>query len=144
MKRYVCVILVLALLVVGGACAAGKDRPYSETSVAIEIARQFQASFDDVTSFDAESWYDNNLDAIILKLTTINQDHSFYEAKRADNDIASFYAILSGLNVYSITVQNLKDYNINEMDVYVLSYSSDGVLEYLEVNGNDLTEFMFP
>ena len=134
MRRILSIVLVVILLFASAAYAESL-----KGAVCNEIASQFKGSFDDSSSFSAESSYDKQLDAIWLNLTAKEQNHAFYEEKRASADIQPLYDMLANLKVYQIAKTNFDKYSITDVDVYVTLYSSDGILEYLEVNGRNIS-----
>ena len=137
MKRVVCLVCLFALLFV--TTAYGDP---SKQDVCDAIATQMGESFDSSSSFAVESYYDSTLDSIFLKLTAKDQDHAFYEEKRASNDIQPLYDMLARLNVYFVAQANFQKYSISGVDMYFVLYSNDGILEYLEVNGRNISSLL--
>ena len=137
MKRVLACFLSIFLLSVA---VCGNVLAATTNDVCNEIVRQFQESFKESSTFGAKPCFDESLNAILMKITAKHQDAAFFNQKRAENDMDAFYDMLAGLNVYRSAKANLTRFNINGIDIYVLFYSSDGVLQYLEINGNNMTE----
>ena len=136
MKRVMCILLVLSMLIAGVAMAA------SEQSVCSEIAKQMQDSFTESSPFNATAEYDADKRIIQLTLTAKAQDHAFYEEKRKDNDMQPLYDMLANLNVYKTCKSNMDRYSVTGVDIYLILYSSDGVVEYVEINGRNISELL--
>ena len=143
MKRFFTCLCVLAIALFGMAFA--DERANKDIEVAREIARQLQANFDYISFFEGISWYDEDMDAIVLKLNvTDGMTHEEFLARRSAGSMQLFYDLFDQLGVYSTVRENMDNFKIQDMDVYVLCYSEDGVIEYLEANGNNLTELIYP
>lgn len=137
MKRVLALVLTLMLLVPSIALADART-----VEVCFEIAAQFDASFDGSNSLSAKaSFYDSSLNAIVLRISS-NHDHEFYNNKRLIGDIQPLYDMFADFNAYQFCKQNMDKYSISDVDVYLLLYSSDDVLEYIEVNGRNITNLV--
>ena len=91
MKRFL-VCLCIALIALSGIAFA--ERSNKDVQVAQEIARQLEANFDTVSFFDGTSWYDEDMDAIVLKINvTDNMSHEGFMTRRAEGRIEIFYSL---------------------------------------------------
>lgn len=134
MKR----ILVVVLTIILG-CSPVAFGEATKAMVCAEIARQFEESLNESENLEAIVNYDTSLDAIILHVT-FKSNHSTFERMRADNAIDTLYDMLLELKVYSKAASYLSQYGFSGTDVYLFFYSADGNIEYIEINGRNITE----
>lgn len=137
MKRYLAMLLIVAVALMCAPVAFGE---VSADAVCQELARKLPVNFEGNETFSAESHYDASNRILVLELTSKKNDHAFFEGKRAIDDIQPLYDMLANLNVYSVCKEIMDEYSVEGVDIYFLAYSIDGVLEYIEINGKNLTD----
>lgn len=140
MKRVCAVLLVIAMMLAYGTNVLAEVSP---DLVCYTIAQNLPDNFEGNETFSAESHYDSESKNIVLEITSKKNDHTFFDAKRAIDDIQPFYDMLLDLNVYSTCKEIMDSYSVEGVDIYFLAYSIDGALEYIEINGKNMTaEFL--
>lgn len=139
MKKLVC--MLVALLVVLAAwfpafAESGSDLQMLVISQLIETIEDNSSDFATATAV-----YDEDMDAIIVKMTFAEITSAIWDALKADAEaLASIQSSNNSLNEAIIDSLNLV--GADDIEVYILAFTVDGYPMAFNVNGNDLTEYL--
>ena len=142
MKKILCALLALLLLAATGLGLA--ERTAQQIEGAEAIADLLASNYGSVEDFIAQSWYDRGMDAIVLTVGMAGYTGDDFAQMRAAGPMDEFYTIFIENDPHEIILMALDLYEVGDMDFYFMVTSEDGVIQYLAVNGNNLTDFIYP
>lgn len=139
MKKLVCMLVALLVVLAAWFPAFAESRSDLQMLVISQLIETIEDNSSDFAT--ATAVYDEDMDAIIVKMTFAEITSTIWDALKADAEaLASIQSSNNSLNEAIIDSLNLV--GADDIEVYILAFTVDGYPMAFNVNGNDLTEYL--